>query len=180
MIKIKRLIFVLVSLGLVVAIGLGAFAANTFAYDYFYHDGPRLLSTGEELANIGQILEKDTLLVVTVFFHTKCPSCKQLMDELQAYYYPPYIMVVGINVGQSKHTVQKMVNDRGYTFPILLGQKDLPEGIQGVPYTEMITQTETGWQYVANGSFQGKATGYPLPQEAMEVLGFVNDFVEEL
>jgi peroxiredoxin len=63
--------------------------------------------------------------VVLNFWATWCPPCREEMPDLNEFYQDNLenVVVIGINIGESKKTVQEFMEKGGYTFPILLDEK---------------------------------------------------------
>jgi len=75
--------------------------------------------------------------VVLDFWATWCPNCQRDMPKLNGYYekYKDQVEVIGVNLQEKKSLVDKFVEQRGITFPIVLDpQKAASRGF-GVRYT---------------------------------------------
>ncbi|GIP37511.1 thioredoxin-like protein YneN [Paenibacillus sp. J31TS4] len=65
--------------------------------------------------------------VVVNFWATYCPPCREEMPDIQkqaAKWADKDVVVLGVNVAESKVTAKNFVDQLGVTFPILLDSKD--------------------------------------------------------
>ncbi len=75
--------------------------------------------------------------VVLDFWATWCPNCQRDMPRLNQYYekYKDQIEVIGVNLQENKSLVEKFVEQRGLTFPIVLDPASLASRSYSVRYT---------------------------------------------
>ncbi|WBW98320.1 TlpA family protein disulfide reductase [Oceanirhabdus sp. W0125-5] len=79
------------------------------------------------------------------FWATWCPSCKVEMPDMQKIWeeFGEEVVVVAVDIGESKDTVQKYIDKEGYTFKVLLdvekviGQKF---GITAIPTSILLDE----------------------------------------
>lgn len=76
--------------------------------------------------------------VLVNFWATWCAPCKKEMPLFEARYqkYAPDLVVVGINLGESREQVQTYVDDLSISFPVLLemkGKSSADYNISGYP-----------------------------------------------
>ncbi|MFQ5597741.1 MAG: redoxin domain-containing protein [Nitrospiria bacterium] len=74
----------------------------------------------------GKISDYQGKVVLLNFWATWCEPCKKEMPEIQAAYdeYKDQgFVVLALNFGEKKSDAQKLVNEMGLTFPILLDRK---------------------------------------------------------
>lgn len=60
------------------------------------------------------------------FWATWCPPCKAEMPDIEKLYQETKnteLVILAINVGEDKKTVQDFIKDKGYNFPVLLDVK---------------------------------------------------------
>lgn len=102
------------------------------------------------------------------FWATWCPPCKAEMPDIEKLYQETKdsdLVILAVNVGEDKNTVQKFIKDNGYNFPILLdvtGEVSQKYQVTGIP-TSYFIDTE--------GYLDDGASG-PIPLESMK--NFVN------
>ena len=78
------------------------------------------------------------------FWATWCPPCREEMPAMQKLYETwdkDKFVMLAVNIGQGKTTVQKFVKEHGYTFPVLLDGNSKVAGkymVQGIPTTYFV------------------------------------------
>ncbi len=98
------------------------------------------------------------------FWATWCPPCKAEMPDIEKLYQETKdsdLVILAVNVGEDKNTVQKFIKDNGYNFPILLdvkGEVSQKYQVTGIP-TSYFVDTE--------GYLDDGATG-AIPFESMK------------
>lgn len=86
-------------------------------------------------------------VVVLDFWATWCGPCEESMPYLQDLhdrYSSQGVVVLAINQEESRSTVARYINDRGYTFTVLLdrnGAVGRAYDVWGIPYTVVIDQS---------------------------------------
>ncbi|GIP32351.1 redoxin domain-containing protein [Paenibacillus sp. J2TS4] len=73
--------------------------------------------------------------VVVNFWATYCPPCREEMPDLQKQYEKwaaSGVIIVGVNVGESKVTAQSFIKQANVTFPILLDSEEMIRKQYGV------------------------------------------------
>jgi peroxiredoxin len=99
------------------------------------------------------------------FWATWCPPCREEMPLIQQYFdiNEPELVVLAVNLDESKPTVSKFVSDMGLTFPVLLdigGKVSDLYRVRGYP-TSVFVDREGIIQAVHIGSFtEGALVGY--------------------
>ncbi|MBI2086950.1 MAG: redoxin domain-containing protein [Candidatus Zambryskibacteria bacterium] len=75
--------------------------------------------------------------VVLDFWATWCPNCQRDMPRLNSYYekYKDQVEVIGVNLQENKNLVEKFVQQKGLTFPIVLDPTGLVSRNYSVRYT---------------------------------------------
>lgn len=75
--------------------------------------------------------------VVLDFWATWCPNCQRDMPRLNGYYekYNDQVEVIGVNLQENKSLVEKFVQQKGLTFPIVLDPTGLASRSYSVRYT---------------------------------------------
>ncbi len=84
--------------------------------------------------------------VVLNFWATWCPPCVEEMPYLAEVADTRAVKVLGVNFNEEATVVEKFVNDRAITFPILLNPDDitlLVYGVRGLPRTFVIAPDGT-------------------------------------
>jgi len=103
------------------------------------------------------------------FWATWCPPCKAEMPDIEKLYQETKdsdLVILAVNVGEDKKTVQDFIKKNNYNFPILLdvkGEVSQLYQVTGIPTTYFI-DTEGIFSDVSTGS---------MPYESMKE--FVND-----
>jgi len=98
------------------------------------------------------------------FWATWCPPCKAEMPDIEKLYQETKdsdLVILAVNVGEDKDTVQKFISDKGYNFHILLdvkGEVSQKYQVTGIP-TSYFIDTE--------GYLDDGATG-AIPLESMK------------
>lgn len=160
---IKRFIF---WGGLVALIVGGTFVVPqlpTYLEEYTFQPGLRLVD-GTPIQGIGQIIPGSAEIIIIVQFSTKCDACHEHLVLMNNLHKPP-VFVVAIAIGDSKRAAQRLVDELGLEFPVLIGIRPSEavdingQPLEGVPYTCMITKTDYIEWY-----------GAGLPKEAEELL----------
>ncbi len=86
-------------------------------------------------------------VVVLDFWATWCTPCIESMPYLQSLndrYSEQGVVVLAINQEESRSTVDRFINGRGYTFTVLLdtdGAVARDYGVWGIPYTVVVDQS---------------------------------------
>ena len=75
--------------------------------------------------------------VILDFWTTWCPNCQRDMPKLNSYYqkYKDQVEVIGVNLQENKSLVEKFVEQRGLTFPIVLDPAGIASRSYSVRYT---------------------------------------------
>ena len=83
-------------------------------------------------------------VLILHFWTGGCSSCREempAMEKLYGKYGRKGLVILAVNVGQRKETVQRLVKDLGVSYPVLLDQDRKMAGsydVVGVPRTYMI------------------------------------------
>ena len=94
--------------------------------------------------------------VLLNFWATWCPPCKGEMPLLEQTYNEwkdKGVVILAVDIGESASTVQKFIDQNGYTFNILLDQQ------QKVANTYLVQAIPTTYFIDKNGIIQGKQVG---------------------
>lgn len=83
-------------------------------------------------------------IVIISFWATWCPYCVRELEHLQEVYLSERdVAVLAVNVGESKSRVQKFMEEKGFTFPVLL-DKEMEVSrryqIRGLPTTFLLDE----------------------------------------
>lgn len=75
--------------------------------------------------------------VVLDFWATWCPNCQRDMPRLNSYYekYKDQVEIIGVNLQENRSLVEKFVQQKGLTFPILLDPASIASRSYSVRYT---------------------------------------------
>ena len=75
--------------------------------------------------------------VILDFWASWCPNCQRDMPKLSGFYdrYKDEVEVIGINLQESPKTVQRFVEERGISFPIVMDPFGQASRVYGVQYT---------------------------------------------
>jgi thiol-disulfide isomerase/thioredoxin len=98
------------------------------------------------------------------FWATWCPPCKAEMPDIEKLYQETKdsdLIILAVNVGEDKKTVQDFIKENKYNFPILLdvkGEVSQLYQVSGIPTSYFIN---------AEGYLDGSATG-SIPLESMK------------
>lgn len=100
----------------------------------------KLYSLEGELIKVSDVLGKPVILN---FWATWCTPCKIEMPLLQEKYnrYNSNLLILGVNAGESKNTVEKFLNNNKISFPNVLDPNELIQemyGIRAYPTTYFI------------------------------------------
>lgn len=83
------------------------------------------------------------------FWATWCPPCRQEMPEMEAYYQKikdSDVVILAVNLGENKSTVEKFIKDNKYNFPVLLdtdNEAAIDYRIVSIPTSFFIDETGT-------------------------------------
>jgi len=104
------------------------------------------------------------------FWASWCPPCKQEMPEFQRIYteYPENLVVIGVNLQESKENAEAFVKKLGMTFPILLDPNAQVKDMYNV-FTQPVT-----YFIDANGKIVDKKFGPLTTEEINEKLAKMN------
>ena len=109
-----------------------------------FEANPRLLD-GTPVESPLQLIDKETIVIIQVWFSTHCAACESQIELLKDYHNPPYVYVIGVNVGDSEKQVSKYLEELGIEFPIIIGLPQPPTESGGnVPFTQVYLLTESG------------------------------------
>lgn len=103
------------------------------------------------------------------FWATWCPPCKAEMPDIEKLYQETKdsdLVILAVNVGEDKNTVQEFIRDKGYNFPVLLDVKG------EVSQLYQVTLIPTSYFIDTEGYLDDGATG-AIPLESMKE--FVNN-----
>jgi len=131
------------------------------------------LLDGTIVAGVPDVIEPETQIVINVIFSAKCAACAEYIPALNSLHDPPYIYVVGVNIGDSDSAVRKFKELHSIEFPIILGIRKAPEGISSVPTTFLFANTEAGWQLLTEWQ------GARMPPEVLEYINGFYEWLEE-
>lgn len=83
-------------------------------------------------------------IVLLNFWSTKCPPCVGEMPAFEKLHndYHDDLVILAINCGESQKTVQKFINDNGYTFTFGIIEKveSISYPTSAIPYTVIINK----------------------------------------
>lgn len=131
------------------------------------------LLDGPVVSGVPDIIDSETQIILVVMFSAKCSSCAEHMRGLNAIHDPPYVYVVGINIGDNDSEIRIFVEYNSIDFPIICGIRRAPEGVSSVPLTALMALGPQGWQTVREW------TGAAMPQEVIEYINGFYDWLEE-
>ncbi len=115
-------------------------------------------------------------VVLITFWSTTCGPCRRelpTLQELYENYTSQGLRVLAVNVGEKKSTVQRFVDENGYTLPILLdsrGEVRGAYGVRGIPTSYLVD---------GQGTVQHVQLGYGAGLEA-ELRAEIESLLAEL
>jgi peroxiredoxin len=96
-------------------------------------------------------------VVVLNFWQTACSWCEEelpLLDELYKTYKDGDVMVLAINIGETKEKIAQVVVDKGFTFPVLLDRE------AEIAKKYLISSTPTNYIITRQGIISDMHIGY--------------------
>lgn len=158
----RRLLMAFVPVALAATAIVGLLLGPDLLSQFTFQKGLHTLN-GEQIEDITDWLPADAQLAYAVFFKSGCSACRQQLKDLATLdLVDGRLAVVGINVGESDHTVRRYIEENDLpvsaAFPILCG---FPDGEIGA-FPTLVVLINDGGEWEALGTTTGYRTAEDL------------------